>query len=642
MKIKIGFIVFIFLVAFILPNFFTSYSLITEVEPNMILQDLSYIESTKKLNNPERGFYRTGIAWLTDTGADHTGYATNPVVHLRVSLSNFSNAYGEKDIPEVAVDGLKKIIDGYKSRNSQVILRFSYADYANKEPSINQVLEHVKQLSSIFYDYDDVIMSIDTGLLGPWGEQHSSSIVSQENINKLINVFLENTPDDMQINVRRPSYFAGWAGITYDDLHKTFDYENQDAYRVGVYNDGYLGSHSDLGTFIQHPTLGWRENENLWLEKHATHTFYGGEVVANAFPDAFAYNSADYISEEMFRTHTTYLNYEWNQSVIFSWKNEIYNGPDLIYQGLDAFTYIENHLGYRYVLRASYINDYIYYNDENTLNIKGLIENVGAGNLINAKKVEIILEGEEETYIHEIDYDFRKILSNEISEYEYEINLNKTLKEGKYKVYLKISSDDENSLGKYTIEFANENQYNDILQANYLGTTTVTKKESYEINKTINLDQAQINLLTNRTFVGDVIKFEVSNIEGYEIKSVKVIYNNNEVQCVYENGEYIFVMPNNNVEIKVELEKIAEKENLNSKPEVNVEENNQEEKAEEEDNSVNFEENTSLNSTESKNSESEEERTNNTMLYVILILVAINIIIVALYLLSNNIIKLKK
>ena len=44
-------------------------------------------------------------------------------------------------------------------------------------------------------------------------------------------------------------------------------------YRVGVFNDGYLGSYDDRGTFRN------RTKEVTWLENQAKHTLYGGEIV---------------------------------------------------------------------------------------------------------------------------------------------------------------------------------------------------------------------------------------------------------------------------------------------------------------------------------------------------------------------------
>jgi hypothetical protein len=62
-----------------------------------------------------------------------------------------------------------------------------------------------------------------------------------------------------------------------------------------VYNDGYLGSESDLGTFTN------REKEISFLDGLANRSLYGGEVVSESGVVG-EYNSVDYITVEAFKT----------------------------------------------------------------------------------------------------------------------------------------------------------------------------------------------------------------------------------------------------------------------------------------------------------------------------------------------------
>ena len=38
----------------------------------------------------------------------------------------------------------------------------------------NWIQYHIWQLKPIFHEFEDIIMCVKTGMLGPWGEQHSS------------------------------------------------------------------------------------------------------------------------------------------------------------------------------------------------------------------------------------------------------------------------------------------------------------------------------------------------------------------------------------------------------------------------------------------------------------------------------------
>ena len=78
---------------------------------------------------------------------------------------------------------------------------------------------------------------------------------------------------------------------------------DSDAARIGLYNDGYMGSDSDLGTYSN------RAAQTAWMEKQMEHTYYGGEFSGNL---DWAKKYDTYLPEnaipEMYRTHLSYIN----------------------------------------------------------------------------------------------------------------------------------------------------------------------------------------------------------------------------------------------------------------------------------------------------------------------------------------------
>lgn len=448
----------------------------------LVVSDISYQESTDFFLNPEQGFYKAVYTECTLEGCEEDLEipSQQSIVHLRISLADFTKANNkvkDYDLTKEMISSLGNILKNYRLHNKNVILRFAYDDFegiGDLEPeTIEQVLTHIIQLKPIFEEYEDVIMTIESSLIGMWGEQHGSKIVTFENIAKMIDTYLEVVPESRTILVRRPSYYAYWKNINYDELYLDTSIPQETSYRVGVFNDGYLGSESDTGTFLEHPTLGWRKNEVTWLSNQATHTFYGGEVVSDRSHTNIRYNTAEYMMEEMYDTHTTYLNIDWNDTVIDSWRKSAYTGEDEAYLGQSSFNYIANHLGYRFVLRNSEISSFVKPGKE--LKIKGKIENVGAGNVINEKKATLILKHEEEIYSFPVELDMRKLLSKQITEYTFTIPISETFLEGEYDIYLHLStiSKDELFSKQNAIRFANENTWDDNLHANYLGTVKI-------------------------------------------------------------------------------------------------------------------------------------------------------------------------
>ena len=157
--------------------------------------------------------------------------------------------------------------------------------------------------------------------------------------------------------------------------------------------------------------------------------------------------------------------------MIDSWKKTPFKQKDFDYDpsrvdSLSGFKYINDHLGYRFVLRESWLSDTV--GSDGILRAKLRIQNVGFGNLTRNAPVRLAvledLEGSNlamcpmPTYYELPDVDSRNIHSRTISiaggdtvmtfdgnnEIEISTKLNKRGK-GRYQVYLKIGE----------IEFAN-------------------------------------------------------------------------------------------------------------------------------------------------------------------------------------------
>lgn len=454
----------------------------SELNEMTSITDINYNESLKELNNPERGFYEPiGINMQEDN--NRVLNPKNNLVHLRVGIGAFSSKVNGKDdlkFTDNMLSSLDQTLKNIKQNGGSVIIRFAYDNFngtKDLEPSLDMILTHIGQLKDLFYNNKDVIAYVELGFFGPWGEMHSSQVCTKENVSAAIDAMLSSVPQNIKIGVRTPAYYASWAGVSLDKLNEDITIPESKAYRVGLYNDGYLGSESDLGTFKN------REIETIWLSNQAKHTLYGGEVVAN-YASGTPLNTIEYISKEAFLTHTTYLNIRWNNNVIDSWKNTIYNGNDELYKGKSAFLYINNHLGYRFVLKSSILSTDITIGD----NLDGLlkIENVGFGNLVNEKKTTIILTNNEFIYEISTNIDARTWNSKEINEVPIDIKTPDNIKIGNYKVYLRISQSGNilNDNNYNCLEFANEEIWNEQIGANYIGSINIKERKTSTTSST--------------------------------------------------------------------------------------------------------------------------------------------------------------
>jgi len=426
------------------------------------VQQLNYTESTDKINNPDQGFYRPVFVRMTEDGVSYNKNIINSstqLYHLRIDISSFSAAVnGESDklLNQTALDGLQELLSYLKERDKNAVVRFAYDAYYNggkdKEPALPIILEHIRKVCPVLNCFENTITAVEAGLIGPWGEMHSSAIANAANISPIIEAFLTNA-ESIPILVRTPKMIYDYLGITVKDIDNYTIPADQKAYRLGLYNDGYLGSGNDLGTYSD------RQREIEFLSRQTDHLPFGGEVV---IPSSNLHD-IDVCLPEMHKINLSYLNVEWNNQVIDKWKNSTYTkecGTDEIYYGKTAFNYIENRMGYRFVLTNSVFK---YAEKLDKFQAEISLNNVGFGNLNRTKRAKLIILNESGEVA--FSQDLQDFTGNET--YEFSTNLN--LESGKYEVYLRLYGEEAEGTPLYCLQFANEGLWNADLKANKIG-----------------------------------------------------------------------------------------------------------------------------------------------------------------------------
>ncbi len=469
------FVLFFIFVSFVLK---TTYAL--EDNNFNTVSDIDYQEDISNIRNPERGFYEPLNYNLKESGNEVIdSLPDSHLFHLRVGIGAFSsNGKNSQDIniTDDALKALKDILTKVKKNNGSVIIRFSYDDFegkSNTEPaSMNVILKHIEQLGKVLLENRDVVTLIEIGFIGQWGELHDSTLVTNDNISLIVDKLLSVTDCKIRLSLRTPSQYAYWKGINdISKINNDISENGTKAYLVGIYDDGYLGSESDLGTYIN------REIEVAWLNNQAKHAFFGGELSLNYNFGGLPLNTIEFIQKEGYLTHTTYLNSQWTDAVINSFKIAPYVGDNELYKNSTAYEYLDNHLGYRFVLRNSALTNNIGIGEY--LNIKLKIENVGFANLINDKIVSIVLSNDQNVYEIKTNIEPTNWDSLKINEVNMSLDLPADIVKGNYKVYLRISkyANLENDGNYHCIRMANKNIYDSEIGANYIGEVNISAKE---------------------------------------------------------------------------------------------------------------------------------------------------------------------
>ena len=414
---------------------------------NMI--KIKYIETNETFSNPDRGFYNPAVIKCTPDGVSDVKESLiyrNSLIHLRIDLSSFSSKQnGSKDLEltKVMLDDLDNLFTTLNENECSVIVRFAYDNNykgnVDSEPAISMILKHIEQFTPILNEHKNMISAVECGLVGPWGEMHSSVIANQDTYNKILDVYLKHLDKDLNLLVRRPQFIYLYYGYSLKNL-SSFNYKIN---RLGCFNDGYLGSSSDYGTFND------RDIEIDFLSKINTNNPYGGECIK---ADS-EYNQLSWACSEMFKTNLSYLNEHWDPDVVNRWKANSYKLNDPLYSGLTEFDYINNHLGYRLVCEN------LKYQSTNKLDLILKIKNVGFGEIYRNKKCFIILKSNKDQYVYDFEYNNELTISHTIDL--------KYVQSGDYEVYL-VLADSFTDHAIRGIRFANENMYNEKLNANKL------------------------------------------------------------------------------------------------------------------------------------------------------------------------------
>lgn len=432
-----------------------------ELSGTVIQSETNFEESTERLLNPDIGFYRTlGIKLTADGGTSSGIYGDYQLHHLRVNIGSFSkanNGAADARLSDAALSKLDSVLSDLNSREKSAIIRFAYDGFsgtADKEPSEEMMLEHIAQICPVLNKYKNTVTAIETGMVGKWGEMHSSKLANPQTINKLVDAFLKKT--EFPVLVRTPKMIYDYLGITKADIGSYTIAADSLAYRLGLFNDGYLGSRSDLGTYSD------REAEVEWLSKQTAHLPYGGEVVVGD-KDGEEMSKIENCLAEMNKLDLSYLNYEWNNNITQKkWVDSKYKksmGEHSAYYGETAQLYIENHMGYRFVVRNAKVAK-----SGDSLELKLKIENVGFGNLNNKMHVGVFLANGK-TVVSEIE------AADFTGEQDYSASLPLKNATGELNLYMRVCKTSDPYA--YPMYFANVGMKDAELKANLIAKITL-------------------------------------------------------------------------------------------------------------------------------------------------------------------------
>ena len=517
-------------------------------------------DGCQTLDNPGGGL--AGGGWSTLSTNQYVKVElTKPNQTKLWSLQQFSKGYvykddlanyekyvkkycGSEDLPlnEIALKSVRDAFESCRRNGGTVIPRFAYTwdGHGGCEPDVfEMILVHIRQLSELITEYADVIPAIECGMIGAYGEMHTSRYTGEAYSNRIIDAWLRNTPESVRLLIRSCPYIVHYFGAkTKTELFaNAAKYNQSDWMRIGFYNDGYLGTGGDYGTWGGGSTITFTREEGIRFLESRGNVPYGGEFatidenVYQGYGTADLFDPMKYnIVEEWYRTHLSYLRtfhstgmliYRKLKALPFKVTN--YNSPYLPdlheYEDVDLMKFSEDHAGARYVVRGINLE-----RGEKTARLGISIENTGFGEPLWEPQAEIIIVDAEgratSTSCETGRAETLRIEAGKIRNYELSFALPREMRSNTYRLYLKTI------VGPAPFKFANAGMYDATFGANYLCSFTYDKDDTaslfartwFEVDRTTKEERVTGGVWENGEFGRRVFRPDYTSPIGHYIR----------------------------------------------------------------------------------------------------------------------------
>jgi hypothetical protein len=417
---------------------------------NKNITTLQYEQSLEIFPNPERGF-------IHHLEVHNVGEGLN-VAQLRMlrleSVSMIMRLYYLEDFKDQPLSDAELLLitndmQALREAGLKCVLRFAYTDNMSGTDAPFSIIEQqLDQLKPVFEANKDVIAFVQAGLIGAWGEWHSSSngLATVDNERKVLYKLLSVLPVEIMVQVRTPGEKQQIFSTT-APIGSAIAYTSEMRARVGHHNDCFLAGGTDYGTYNN------IQADKDYISKDALYVPTGGETC----PPEGTFPSCVTSQAEMKLLKWTFLNLDWYQPVISAWKNS------------GCFEEFQRNLGYRLALVNAKLPDEVAAGQDFKLEI--VLTNRGYAPLYNFKRTSLVFKDKTSgtTYPFELQVDLRTCKPNGVSTITSTLKLT-AIPQGDYDLYLMIADQSESIKNRadFAVRLANTNTWDEVSGMNSL------------------------------------------------------------------------------------------------------------------------------------------------------------------------------
>lgn len=386
--------------------------ILNNYQGNIRMETYRFRESARELRNPGRGFYHLYRFMITDEKVNYWQvvqemYRDDRSTSLSLVEINLQN-YRDGEVSKTGMANIGKLFQALGDLDKQLILRFVYdwdGENEKYEPeTIDIILLHMEQMEDVLREASGQIFIIQGLFTGNWGEMNGTKYFGDGALFRLTERLDSVTEPSIYLAVRTPEQWRRITGLP--EVSEEALKEHLLAGRVSLYNDGMLGNESDYGTYrayeVQGKTVSEREKELAFQEELCRFVPNGGEVINDNI-----YNDFDNAVKDLARMHVTYLNEGHDQMVLKKWKEAKVKEKGC-FKGMDGYTYIERHLGYRLLIKKAEFHHNTFMDH---IEVSVVMRNDGFAPLYSNPKAELVFYDKDQggCLIYEMSGDLRKL-----------------------------------------------------------------------------------------------------------------------------------------------------------------------------------------------------------------------------------------
>ncbi len=325
--------------------------------------NLNYTSTDDVLFNPERGLYVFG-PMVDTTNYDYIRSQGYSICYASIILED----YVSSNIAQSKLDEIDRAFGRIRAAGMKAFVRIVYDNTgAGQDATITWMETHLQQLQPVLLSNSDVIAWFQAGMIGAWGEWHSSTNNHHLNPLPVWNLIKQYFPPDKFVAIRTPTFVNTLEGLDANPLTDQDAFNGTGRARIAHHNDCWLANALDYGTYPADPAA--MEAQKAQIENQSKYTPWGGETCAVS-----AYANCTVAVAEAARFHATYMNDNYHPDVIAGMT------ADGCWQ-----SQFKNKLGYRFELISSQFPDKVFKGKEFSVTIN--LKNVGWAPLYNERPV---------------------------------------------------------------------------------------------------------------------------------------------------------------------------------------------------------------------------------------------------------------